>query len=693
MKFLAHIKRYKGEKFYKKLSLVCLILIIGLGISLKTSVGQLQTLRTVLNDVWDKANHKLMLSSWVGGALSNTTFETETVIWNDVWDQSNHFLKTNGSGGGGGGDFSSNTSTSVDSEVVLFSGTTGKTGKRATGSGIAKLTGGVLGTGVLGTDYGDAVIANGLQQFPTAGTTSAQLATLLSDEVGSSGGFVRQNGSITGNSATATALDHNPTACPASQWVTDVDSAVALTCSQPNFTDLTGSAASAQLPNPSAGAGGKVRAATCGAGDFINSVNTDSTVTCATPSGSGSVASGSTDNGLRYTGNGSAAGPTTGYTASTTRMKSVYPGVTTVSGANATLGNTDYLVYCNAGASDRTITLPAASTTTAGRYEIWKNDTGIGKCKVTRAGSDTINGSNGSIDLASQWTSTILSLPDSGAPGNWVAQTSIVQPFNVISKTTTYQVLIADFNSYTTIVVPSGTFTITLVASTDQPQNGLAVTIINYGSGVVTVARSGQNLNGGTTSLTLPASSATAPTFTRVYSDGTNYVAEMSGSGSGGGTTYGFHQLSMQGAKLPSSNAAIIMQDKFRPYLIYDAATSWCASWTFQLNSDYGTAPQVVFNYRMASATSGSFSMGWSVWKTSPAQAEDAQTEGYATVNTCTDSAVQGTAGRLDTVTCVLTNDDSMAAGDTVTLRGCRDIADTATGNAELISAALRYTK
>jgi len=44
------------------------------------------------------------------------------------------------------GDFSSITSTSVDGEVVLFSGTAGKTGKRATGSGLATLASGVLGT-------------------------------------------------------------------------------------------------------------------------------------------------------------------------------------------------------------------------------------------------------------------------------------------------------------------------------------------------------------------------------------------------------------------------------------------------------------------------------------------------------------------------------------------------------------------
>lgn len=56
-------------------------------------------------------------------------------------------------GGAGGGDFSSNTSSSVDGEVVLFSGTGGKTGKRATGTGIAKLSSGVLTTAVAGTDY------------------------------------------------------------------------------------------------------------------------------------------------------------------------------------------------------------------------------------------------------------------------------------------------------------------------------------------------------------------------------------------------------------------------------------------------------------------------------------------------------------------------------------------------------------
>lgn len=56
-------------------------------------------------------------------------------------------------GGGGVGDFNTNTSTSVDGEILLFSGPLGKTGKRATITGLLKGTAGVLGAAVAGTDY------------------------------------------------------------------------------------------------------------------------------------------------------------------------------------------------------------------------------------------------------------------------------------------------------------------------------------------------------------------------------------------------------------------------------------------------------------------------------------------------------------------------------------------------------------
>jgi hypothetical protein len=108
------------------------------------------------------------------------------------------------------------------------------------------------------------------------------------------------------------------------------------------------------------------------------------------------------------------------------------------------------------------------------------------------------------------------------------------------AQTATYQVLAADFASCKTIPVASGTFTVTLVASGSQPASGQCIWVINYGTGVVTLARSGQNINGGTTSLTVPAGSATAPTGAWVVSDGTNYEATLFGAGGGGGGVTSF---------------------------------------------------------------------------------------------------------------------------------------------------------
>lgn len=90
----------------------------------------------------------------------------------------------------GTGDFSSNTSSSVDGEIVLFSGTGGKTGKRATGSGLAKLTSGVLGTATAGTDYynpggTDVAIADGGtgQSTATAGFNALAPTTTRGDVI------------------------------------------------------------------------------------------------------------------------------------------------------------------------------------------------------------------------------------------------------------------------------------------------------------------------------------------------------------------------------------------------------------------------------------------------------------------------------------------------------------------------------
>lgn len=87
----------------------------------------------------------------------------------------------------------------------------------------------------------------------------------------------------------------------------------------------------------------------------------------------------------------------------------------------------------------------------------------------------------------------------------------------------------SQFQAKTTIVVPSGTFTLTLPISSSQPASGQFIDVINYGSGVVTIARNGQLINGVAANLTIPAASSSAPTGMHIISDGTNYEAEVWG--------------------------------------------------------------------------------------------------------------------------------------------------------------------
>lgn len=71
------------------------------------------------------------------------------------------------------GDLSSNTALSVDSEVVLFSGITGKQVKRATGTGIALLTSGVLS--LIAAPSGAIVGTTDVQTLTNKSISAAQL--------------------------------------------------------------------------------------------------------------------------------------------------------------------------------------------------------------------------------------------------------------------------------------------------------------------------------------------------------------------------------------------------------------------------------------------------------------------------------------------------------------------------------------
>jgi hypothetical protein len=162
---------------------------------------------------------------------------------------------------------------------------------------------------------------------------------------------------------------------------------------------------------------------------------------------------------------------------------------------------------------------------------------------------------------------------------------------------------------------------------------------------------------------------------------------------SGGSSTFTQSKnLPITGAKLPASNPATIDRSAAADKLLFDATTSECAEWQFVWPSDYLSGGVLRILYSAASATSGSFNADVSIQAVTPGDSADIDTDSYDTVNNCDDASVPGTAGYLDVISCTLTNKDSVAAGDHVRLKLCRDVGDTATGDIEVRGLELTYT-
>ena len=200
-----------------------------------------------------------------------------------------------------------------------------------------------------------------------------------------------------------------------------------------------------------------------------------------------------------------------------------------ISAGTAPTGSSLIITVYKNGSVAQTFTLPAGSTSAVLAPTFTSVQGDILTASVTQVGS-TIAGEHVTIVLTASVTGTTGVAGANGAPG-----TSGPVSFVANARTSTYQALSSDFASCKSIPVASGTFTITLVSGGSQPPSGQCVFVINYGSGVITVAPSGQNVNGSPSSLTLVAGSAGAPIGALVVSDGTNYEAQLFGT-SGTGT-------------------------------------------------------------------------------------------------------------------------------------------------------------
>jgi hypothetical protein len=87
-------------------------------------------------------------SLWIDAdSANNDLYQLQSGSWVDTG------VNLKGADGAGTGDVTSDTATSVDGEIALFKGTTGKEIKRFNGTGILKATSGVIGAASAGTDY------------------------------------------------------------------------------------------------------------------------------------------------------------------------------------------------------------------------------------------------------------------------------------------------------------------------------------------------------------------------------------------------------------------------------------------------------------------------------------------------------------------------------------------------------------
>ena len=105
-----------------------------------------------------------------------------------------------------------------------------------------------------------------------------------------------------------------------------------------------------------------------------------------------------------------------------------------------------------------------------------------------------------------------------------VAGTDYASPSATNAQTTTYSVTTADFAACRLIQTASASFTITLLAS--APPDGQCIRILNYGSGLITIARNGLNINGVASNVGIFPATSNNPHGMIITSNGSSYFAQ-----------------------------------------------------------------------------------------------------------------------------------------------------------------------
>ena len=127
--------------------------------------------------------------------------------------------------------------------------------------------------------------------------------------------------------------------------------------------------------------------------------------------------------------------------------------------------------------------------------------------------------------------------------------------------------------------------------------------------------------------------------------------------------------------------------------LLFDATTAEAAVWQFRMPDNFSSTLVSEIQYAMTSAVSAAtVAFDIAIWAV--ADGDNIDTPGFDTVNSTGAITVPTTpAGKLDSISTDLVNEDSIVAGQLCVVQLSRDVAlDDAAGDAEVVSFSLPYT-
>jgi hypothetical protein len=231
-------------------------------------------------------------------------------------------------------------------------------------------------------------------------------------------------GALTGNASTATALANNPTDCSTNQYANAIAASGNLTCAQPSFSQLTGTATVAQggtgLASGTAGGvlaftGTTTLASSLGGstGQILRSAGTSavptwSTATYPATTTANAILYSSATNTVSEIANGTTGQILTATTGGAPSWGSPAGSLTVAAKtSNYTVTSSDGLLTGDSSGGAFQFTLPAVSSNSGKVYYFKKIDSSTNAITIARAGSDTIDGAT-SITLTAQYESTVL---------------------------------------------------------------------------------------------------------------------------------------------------------------------------------------------------------------------------------------------------------------------------------------------